>query len=76
MVLLNTCNNSPAGPCTCHQKVIHGQSTSLRLHNIKYDIRRSQTNQEELKLSGTHMLLDYADIYLPDKNINTVKKNT
>jgi hypothetical protein len=77
MVLLNTSNSSPTGPCTCHQKALHGQSTSLRLHNTKYAFRRSQANQEELKVSGTHMLLDYADnIYLPDKNIYTVKKNT
>jgi hypothetical protein len=77
MVLLNTSNNSPTGPCTCHQKAIHGLSTSLRLYNITYGIRRSQTNQEELKLSGEHMLLVYVDnIYLPDKNMYTVKKNT
>jgi hypothetical protein len=41
-----------------------GDALSPLLFNVpsKYDIRRVQSNQEDLKLNGTHKLLVYADV--------------
>jgi hypothetical protein len=44
---------------------------------LKYAIKKVQENQVELKLNGTHQLLDYADdVNLLGDNIDTIKKNT
>jgi hypothetical protein len=44
---------------------------------LEYAIRRVQTNQEGLKLNGTHQLLIYADDdNILDRSIHSIKKNT
>jgi hypothetical protein len=47
----------------------------LQLYFIEYAIRKVHKNQVELKLNGTHQLLDYADdVNLLGDNIDTIKK--
>ena len=44
---------------------------------LEYVIRRVETNQEGLKLNGTHQLLVYAgDVNILGGSIHTVRKNT
>jgi hypothetical protein len=44
---------------------------------FEYAIRRVQVNQDGLKLSGTHQLLDYADdVNVLGGSVHTIKKNT
>jgi hypothetical protein len=46
--------------------------------SLEYAIRRVQVNQDGLKLSGTHLLLVYADddVIMLDRRVHTVEKNT
>jgi hypothetical protein len=44
---------------------------------LEYAIRRVQVNQDGLKLSGTHQLLDYADdVNVLGGSVHTIKKIT
>ena len=55
-----------------------GDALSSLLFNffIEYSIRRSQVNQDGLKLNGTHQLLVYADdVNIRGGSVQTVKEN-
>ena len=42
---------------------------------LEYAIRRSQVNQDGLKLNGKHQLLVYADVNVLGGSVHTVKEN-
>ena len=42
---------------------------------LQYAVRRVQTNQEGLKLNGTHELSVYADVNRLGGSIHTIRKN-
>jgi hypothetical protein len=55
-----------------------GNISSPLLSNfaVEYAIRRVQTNQDSLKLNGTHHLLVYADdVNILGGSVHTVKEN-